>query len=103
MAGDAAGLVDDDKAGVGHNTIAVSVSPSRTDQRPDSVSSGGPNSAAGSMRMRESKLPAVPLSSTSNVLSASSKPSQRWGTGNHAFYASSLAPDIIPPHCSASC
>ncbi len=35
-------LVHDDKAGFGHSTIAVSVKPSRTDQRPDSVCRGGP-------------------------------------------------------------
>ena len=43
MAGHPRRLVHDDKAGVGQRTIAVSARPSRTDQRPDSVSSGGPD------------------------------------------------------------
>ena len=42
-----------------HSTIAVSASPSRTDQRPRSVVSGGPDNAAPSIMMRDSKPPPV--------------------------------------------
>ena len=41
------------RRGVGHSTIAVSASPSRTDQRPRSVFNGGPDNAAGSIRIRD--------------------------------------------------
>jgi len=54
-------LVDDDKASVSHKTIAVNASPSRTDQRPDNVLSGGPDTAAGSIRTRDSNPPEVPV------------------------------------------
>src|SRR5205823_2215214 len=68
VARDALRFIDDHQSGVGHSTMAVRARPSRTDQRPDSVSSGGPDSAAGSIRMRDSNVPAVPLSSTSKVM-----------------------------------
>ena len=42
VTGHARRLVDDDKASFGHRTIAVSARPSRTDQRPDSVSKRRP-------------------------------------------------------------
>ncbi len=61
-------LVHDDKAGFGHSTIAVSVKPSRTDQRPDSVCRGGPKGTEGSIRIRDSNPPEEPLPSTSKVM-----------------------------------
>ena len=69
VAGHAARLVDDDDAGCGtHRTMAVSARPPPTDQRPSSRCSGGPDRAAGSMRIRDTKDPPHPLASTSKVM-----------------------------------
>ena len=65
-------LVDDDYSGsggaFGHSTIAVSTSPRSTDQRPASAVNDGPDRADPSIRIRETKRPADPGPSTSNVM-----------------------------------
>ena len=68
-----------------HSTIAVSASPSATVQRPATWSAAARDSAAGSIRISERTSRAAPDASTSNVMCASSKPSQRCVSGNHAL------------------
>ena len=70
VTGHPGGFVDDDDAGLSrcHSTIAVKASPPATDHRPASSVNGGPDRAAGSIRIRETNSPAVPSQSTVKVM-----------------------------------
>ncbi len=63
------------------SAIAVRISPSLASQRPVKPRNGKPSTLGAGTSRRASKVPAVAL----RVISASSKPSQRPASGNHAL------------------